>query len=222
MSSLTAVVLGATGLVGELLVQQLLQDANFSKVRILVRRPVEISHPKLEVEVVDFSNSVEYTNKLGRGDCIFCCVGTTNSKVKGDKNTYRKIDFDIPVNAAKWAKNQGIPNFMLVSSVGANANSSNFYLRMKGEVEREIAAVGLESFHTFRPGMLLGKRKEFRLFESIAKRVMPFLSLWFVGSLKKYRAIRHLDVAKAMIAAAKSGKKGNFIYHYEDMVEVHG
>src|SRR5438552_3842436 len=107
MQTMKAAVLGATGLVGEQLVQQLLNDPVFSKVRILVRRPVKLSHPKLETEIVTFDNLVEYRQKLGQGNCIFCCIGTTQKKVKGDKKAYHKIDVDIPVNAAKMGKDAG-------------------------------------------------------------------------------------------------------------------
>ncbi|MGI8637156.1 MAG: NAD(P)H-binding protein [Segetibacter sp.] len=220
MQSLTAVVLGATGLIGEQLVQQLLHDPAFSKVRILVRRPVELSHPKLESEIVDFDNLKEYRHKLGRGDCIFCCVGTTNKKVKGDKSAYRKIDFGIPVNAAKMGKEAAFTNYLLVSAVGANAASGNFYLKLKGEVEKEIEAAHFQSFHAFRPSILLGKRKEIRLGEMIGKSLMKVLSVLFVGGLKKYRGIKDETVAKAMIAAAKSGAEGVFIHHYAEMIEA--
>ncbi len=220
MQSLTAAVLGATGFIGEQLVQQLLSDTAFSKVRILVRRPVKLSHPKLEVEIVNFDNLTEYRHKLGRGDCIFCCIGTTQKKVKGDKNAYRKIDVDIPVNAAKMGKDAGFTNYLLVSAVGADAHSKNFYLRLKGEAEREIADLKFNSFHTFRPSILLGERKEFRLAESLGKGVMQGLSGLFAGSLKKYRGIEGADVAKAMVAAAKSGGKGMYVHHYDDMIKA--
>src|SRR4051794_36046383 len=125
MQSLTAVVLGATGLTGKALVQHLINDDVFSKVRILVRRRPDLSHPKLEVQLVNFDKLPEYRSKLRRGDCIFCCIGTTQKKVKGDKDAYRKIDFDIPVNAAKMGIDAGFTSYMLMSSVGANATSSN-------------------------------------------------------------------------------------------------
>ncbi len=219
MQSLTAVVLGATGLVGEQLVQQLLSGAAFSKVRILVRRPLELSHPKLQVEITDFSNLLDYRKKLGEGDCIFCCVGTTQKKVKGDKTEYRKVDFDISVNAAKMGKDAGFASYLLVSSVGANAHSKNFYLQLKGEVEKEIAALHFQSFHAFRPGILLGKRKEFRIGEVIGKAVIQAVQVLFIGGLKKYKGMEAAAVAKAMVAAAKSDKKGVFVHHYEDMME---
>lgn len=220
MQTLTAVVLGATGLVGEKLVQQLLNDPAFSKVRILVRRPVKLSHPKLEAEIVNFDNLAEYRLRLGRGDCIFCCVGTTQKKVKGDKKAYRKVDVDIPVNAAKMGKDAGFTKYLLVSAVGADRHSKNFYLQLKGEVEREIADLNFYSFHVFRPSILLGERKEFRLAESIGKGIMQGLSGLFMGKLKKFKGIAGADVAKAMIAAAKSDGKGMFVHHYDDMMKV--
>ena len=220
MEVLTAVVLGATGLVGEQLVQQLLNDPAFSKVRILVRRQVKLSHPKLEVQVVDFNNLRQFREKLSHGDSIFCCIGTTQKKVKGDKSLYHQIDVDIPVNAAKMGKVAGFSQYLLVSSVGANAHSKNFYLRFKGEVEREIADLNFITFHVFRPSMLLGKRREFRLSETIGKGVMQGLSGLFFGDFKKYRGIHARHVAEAMVAAAKSDGKGMFVHHYEDIMRL--
>jgi len=220
METMTAAVLGATGLTGENLVQQLLNDPAFSKVRILVRRPVKLSHTKLEVQVVNFDNLAEYRSKLGKGDCIFCCIGTTQKKVNGDKNKYRSIDLDIAVNAAKMGKDAGFTKYLLVSAVGANARAANFYMKLKGEVENEIAAIDFDSFHVFRPGFLMGKRKEFRLVEIIAKGVMPIISGLFFGKSEKYKAIEASAVAKAMTAAARSDEKGMFVYHYQDMLKI--
>lgn len=216
---MTAAVLGSTGFIGEQLVQQLLNDPAFSKVRILVRRQVKLSHPKLEVQIVNFNNLVEYRSRLGQGDCIFCCIGTTQKKVKGDKNQYHKIDVDIPVNAAKMGKDAGFTTYLLVSAVGADAHAANFYLRLKGEAEKEIAALNFISFHAFRPSILLGERKERRLGETIGKGIMKVISGLFLGKLKKYKGIEGAVVAKAMIAAAKSGGKGMFVHHYQDMMK---
>ncbi|HEX8460307.1 MAG TPA: NAD(P)H-binding protein [Segetibacter sp.] len=220
MQSSTAVVLGATGLIGEQLVQQLLNDPAFSKVRILVRRPVQLSHSKLEVAIVDFNKLSDYESKLGKGDFIFCCIGTTQKQVKGDKALYRKIDFDIPVNAAKLGIKAGFTKYFLVSAVGANAASQNFYLKLKGEVEAAITDIGFSALHVFRPSILLGKRKELRVAELFGKGVMQAISVFFAGALKKYKGIKGEDVAKAMIAAAKSDTKGLTMYEYEEMVKI--
>ena len=220
MQSLTAVVLGATGFIGEQLVQQLLNDDAFSKVRILIRRPVNLSHPKIEAQIVNFDNLSDYRSKLGSGECIFCCIGTTQKKVKGDKNRYRKIDMDIAFNAAQIGKDSGFTHYLLVSSVGANVDSSNFYFRLKGEIEKKIATLNFVGFHAFRPGILLGERKEFRLGVIAGKNAIQRISGLFLGKLRKYRGIKAADVAKAMVAASKSGEKRMFIHHYENMIKL--
>lgn len=214
---MTAVVIGSTGFIGHELVQQLLHDSAFSKVRILVRRPVGLSHIKLETAVVNFDDLPQLRKELGQGDCIFCCIGTTNKKVKGDKAAYRKIDVDIPLNVAKMAKEAGFGQYLLVSSAGANATSASFYLKIKGEVEQAIANVKFAAFHVFRPGILLGERNEERVVETIGKTVMTTLKSLLVGPLEKYRGIEGSAVANAMVSAAKSDKKGMFVYHYREI-----
>lgn len=159
MNGQTAVVIGATGLVGSALVDQLLNDDAFTRVRILVRRAVNLQHPKLEICMTDFSNYQQYQQQLGTGDCIFCCIGTTMAQVKGDKALYRTIDFDIPVNAARFGKAAGFQQYLLVSAIGANSSSRIFYPRLKGEVEEVIATFGFNSFHVFRPSFLLATEK---------------------------------------------------------------
>ena len=163
----TAVVIGATGMIGSCLVKQLLDDEDFSIVRVLVRKPLNEKHPKLEVRIIDFDNPHDFRAHLGTGDCIFCCIGTTMKRVGGDKIAYRKVDYDIAVNAAKFGEDAGFTTYVLVSSVGANAAASNFYLRLKGEVERAIRSIGFKSLHVFQPSMLLGNRAEYRFGETI-------------------------------------------------------
>ncbi len=220
MQSLTAVVLGSTGLIGAQLVEKLLKDNDFEKVRILVRRPFELTHEKLEVQMVNFDNLADFRAKLGSGDCIFCCIGTTQKQVKGDKTAYRKVDFDIPVNAAKMGKDAGFKKYLLVSSVGAKASARNFYLKLKGEVEKAIAEQHFESFHVLRPSMLLGDRKEVRMGEIIGKGIMNALPFLLTGALKKYRGINASDVAHAMVEASKLDVKGMVAHHYDDMMKM--
>jgi len=215
MNGQTAVVLGSTGLIGSEVLNQLLTDDAFTKVRALVRKPLSISHSKLEVCITDFSNYNDYQTKLGKGDCIFSCIGTTNAKVKGDKALYRTIDFDIPVNAARFGKEAGFHQFLLVSAVGANSKSSIFYSRVKGEVEEVIATFQFKSFHVFRPSVLLGNRNEKRMGERIGKVLFTVFSFLIPS---KYKGIQAADVAKAMIKAAKERKKGMRFYYFEDML----
>ena len=217
MQQQTAVVIGASGMIGNLVTQELLKDEAFTKVRVLVRKPIQLDHPKLETVIVNFADLNDYQKKLGTGDCIFSCIGTTQKNVKGDNKLYRSIDHDIPLNAATLGKAAGFHSFSLVSSVGANAASSNFYLRLKGELEDAISTVGFNSLHIFRPSMLLGNRKEFRFAENIFQGVFKTLSVVLLGSFKKYRAIQGETVAAAMVNAAKQEVEGKFIYEYDAM-----
>jgi uncharacterized protein YbjT (DUF2867 family) len=209
-----ATIIGSTGLIGGYLLNELLRDNYYNTIRILVRRPIDITHPKLEKKLVDFSDTESFRLALEDSDVVFCAVGTTQKKVKGDKAAYRKIDFDIPVNAARFCKMNGCEIFVLVSSVGANSKSKNFYLKLKGEVEDAVKAVNLKSVHIMRPSMLLGDRKEFRLGEKIGNPVMKAISFLLPA---KYKPIHVRDVAKAMLAAAKFGKDGSNTYEFTDI-----
>ena len=209
-----ATLIGATGLIGGYLLEELLKDDHFDTVRILIRSPVELAHPKLEKKLVDFNDSDSLLTALSNSDIVFCAVGTTQKKVKGDKAAYRKVDYDIPVNAAGFCKMAGCEKFILVSSVGANSKSNNFYLKLKGEVEDAVKAVGLKSAHIMRPSMLLGDRKEFRLGEKIGSPVMKAISFLLPS---KYKAIHGRKVAKAMFAASKKNEEGFFVYEYKEI-----
>jgi len=199
MNELTAVVIGASGLTGSYVVKELLKDDTFGIVRILVRRPLQIIHNKLRQEVANFNDINDYTQKLGEGDIIFCRIGTTQKKVKGDHAAYEKIDFDIPVNAARIGFAKKYKKFLMVSSVGANESSGNFYLKLKGKTENAIRRIAFNSICFFRPSILLGERKELRRVEKILQTGMKVLSIFFIGSLKKYHAIHARDVAIAMV-----------------------
>lgn len=215
MKEQTAVVIGATGLVGQILVEKLLADPDFKKVRILVRRETGIEHPKLEERIVRFDHYLEFTNQFGEGDVIFSCVGTTQKKVQGDQEAYRKIDFDIPVDAAKIGIEKGFQKFMLVSSVGADPASKNFYLRLKGETEEAIRTFPFKSIGLFRPSILLGERNEVRSGEKAAKILMRFFSRLLIGGYRKYRAIDARDVAAAMIRYSKQEDADTTVFEYD-------
>jgi len=218
----SAVVIGATGLTGGYVVNELLNDETFGEVTILARREFGLRHPKLKVKAVDFNDMNDYKNKLGKGDTIFCCIGTTQKKVKGDKAAYRKVDFDIVVNAAKLGKQAGFETFLLVSSIGANTKAGIFYLKLKGEVEDAVTAVGLNTIHIFRPSMLLGKRNERRFAEGLMQGIMKGISFLLAGRLRKYKSIEALTVARAMVAAGKNNDAGNHIYMYDEILKLAG
>ncbi|MHA4846489.1 NAD(P)H-binding protein [Flavitalea antarctica] len=217
MTGQTAVVIGATGMIGDLLVKQLIADPAFTRVRLLVRRPILFHESKIEVKLVNFDDPADLDQQIGRGDCIFCCVGTTQSKVKGDKTAYRKVDYDIPVNSAKAGLKYGFSKFLLVSAVGANPNSGNFYLKLKGETETALRKLNYPALHIFQPSLLIGERNEFRITEKIAQVLMPVFSFVLGGKMRKYRAVQGTDVARAMINAAKSDKTGVNVYLYDEI-----
>jgi len=206
---MTATLVGATGLIGSYLLEELLNDPYFDTVRILIRRPLDITHSKLEKKIVDFNDSDSLLVALSNNDVLFCAIGSTMKKVKADKEAYRKIDFDIPVNLARFCKMVGCEKFILVSSAGANSNSRNFYQRLKGETDEAVKSVGLKTVHIMRPSLLLGERKEFRFGENIGKAVMTSLSFLIP---EKYKAIQGKDVAKVMLALAKKNDEGVFVH----------
>ncbi|MEI3798686.1 MULTISPECIES: oxidoreductase [unclassified Chitinophaga] len=206
----TAIVIGATGLTGTHLVAALLHDPAFSKVKVLVRRPWAHARPKLESIIVDFEDEESLATAL-HGDILFCCIGTTIKKA-GSQERFRAVDYDIPVKCARIAKEQGITQFLLMSSVSANPNSRNFYLRTKGATEEAIQKVGFHSVNIFRPSVLIGQRKEFRFGEWIGRYLIQLFYFLLQGRWKKYRGIKAATVANAMIIAAKENDEGVSIY----------
>lgn len=156
--STTAAIIGSTGLIGSQVLELLLNDKHFSSIKIIVRRPLSIDHPKARVVVIDFADDAAFKQAVSGSGAVFCAVGTTQQKVKGNKEAYRKVDYDIPVHAARFCAEAGVGQFLLVSSVGADSNSNNFYLKLKGEVEDAVKRMNIPSVSIFRPSVLLGKR----------------------------------------------------------------
>jgi len=215
---MTATLVGSTGLIGGYLLDELLSDPYFDTVRVLIRRPIDITHAKLEKKIVDFNDSDSVLVALSNSDVVFCAIGSTMKKVKGDKEAYRKIDFEIPVNLARFCKMTGCEKFILVSSAGANAKSMNFYQRLKGETDEAVKEAGPKTIHIMRPSLLLGERKEFRPGENIGKAVMTTLSFLIP---EKYKAIQAKDVAKVMLALAKKNDEGVFIHENREIRDYH-
>lgn len=220
MNDLTAVIIGATGLTGNLVLEELLKDNDFKTVRILTRRNVKIIHPKLEQEIVNFNDLDDYTKKFGEGDVIFCCIGTTQKKVKGDKELYKQIDYDIPIHAASIGIAKGFKKFLIVSAIGANEKSSNFYVSLKGKIENALKQFHFDSLDIFQPSLLNGNRNETRVLEKMMQGVMDIVSFLFLGPLKKYHAIGADNVAKSMVYAATQNKNGVHYYTYQQMMEM--
>ena len=216
----TAVVLGATGLTGSSLVTLLLHDNRFSKVKVLLRKPTLKQRPGLEPIIVDFDDQESLTAAL-QGDVVFCCIGTTIAKA-GSQEKFREVDFNIPLRCAVIAHQNNIPQFVLMSSIGANINSRNFYQRTKGEIERAIEALGFPALQIFRPSVLLGRRQELRLGELIVALLIPVFYFFLQGSWRKYRPIKAVNVAKAMINAVINTPSGTHVYESDAIKELAG
>ena len=212
---LTANVIGATGLVGKQLVQQLLNDNRFEKVRIFVRRETGLKHLKLEEVVVNFAETETWQQYLN-GDVLFSALGTTLKQAGSKENQY-EIDFTFNLNFAQKAKENGIENYVLVSSVGANSKSSVFYTRMKGELDEAVAKIGFENLSILRPASLTGERKEKRIAEKIS---IPILNVLTRFMMKKYRPISDKTVAKAMINAALEQTSEKTLWEAEEVFQL--
>jgi uncharacterized protein YbjT (DUF2867 family) len=202
----TAIILGATGLTGGALLQLLLADPEFEKICLFSRRATGISHPKITEYITDLF-ALEKEEKAFQGNVVFCCIGTTKAKTP-DKEKYRKIDFGIPVSAARLCKHNGIETFMVISAMGANPNSSIFYNRTKGEMEREVLQAHIPNTYILQPSLIGGKRQERRLGEQIAK---IFMKVFGFLVPEKYKMIAPETIAKAMQVLSKGGYRGNRI-----------
>ncbi|HEY0031555.1 MAG TPA: oxidoreductase [Bacteroidia bacterium] len=214
----TAIVLGATGLVGNEVLKLLLQDDSFDQVKIFVRRSLQFSHPKLREHVINFNVINDHQEDI-KGDVLFCCIGTT-IKTAGSKEAFAQVDEHIPLAFARIAKQNGLKQFLIISSLGADKNSSNFYLKVKGEVEAVLETINFESLIILRPSMLLGERKEFRLGESIGKFLMKTLSFVFIRKLKKYKAIEAKAVASAMVRLSKTATANAKIIESDEIQSI--
>lgn len=208
----SALIVGATGLVGNELLHILLQSNAYENVKILIRKPIAINHPKLTQKLVDFNELEKYEEEFTVHD-VFCCLGTTIKKA-GSQEAFKKVDFEYPLKVAKLAKNNGAKQFLIVSAMGANSHSRIFYNRVKGEIEEALKQVQLPSLHIFRPSLLLGKRNEFRFGERVAEILSPILSPLLSGKLRKYKPIQGKDVAQAMYQIAKNNRTGEFVYEW--------
>jgi len=192
----TALLFGSSGLVGGHLLNQLIKDTNYSKIKLFVRTDPEISDPKVEVIKTDFTNLQNHKEDIIGDDC-FVCIGTTK-KSTPDKDDYRKVELDIPKEIAKIAKSNLVNSFIFVSALYANPKSSGDYVRFKGLVEEELKRLNFQKLVLMRPSFLMGDRKEKRVGEKIGIFVFKLLSPLLLGPLKKMRPIHSETVARAM------------------------
>lgn len=215
----TALVAGATGLVGKKLLRQLLDSTEYTRVIALVRKPVQqLQHLKLQQIVVDYHRLEDYRAEM-KADDVFCCLGTT-IKQAGTQAQMIEIDVLYPVSVAMVAYKQGAKQFIVISSMGADPKSSIFYTRTKGDMEQRLQQVGYSSLSIVRPSLLLGKRKNSRAGEQFGAVVSQALSFLMIGPLRKYRGIEASDVARAMYRIAQTSKSGTHIYMSDQLQRI--
>ena len=212
-----AAVFGATGLIGSKLIEFLKKDVNFKKIHLVLRSPAEFKDENVKIHKIDLFKKSEILNSLNTSKVVFIAIGTTMSKVKGDKDKYRRIDFGITKDIADSCKELGIDKLILVSSSGANLKSKSFYLNLKGSIEKYVTDLNLKSVSILRPSLLLGKRNEKRFVEKLAQIAIPKIS-FFMPS--KYKAIKAETVAKAMLQLSITESKGVKIFHYKEIIDL--
>lgn len=209
--SRTALVAGATGLVGQFLLQHLLADPRYSSIKVLSRRPLEQNHSKLQTLLTDYSG-LESLGQALRADDVYCCLGTTMRKA-GSKAAFERVDYHMVVNLAWTTKKASAQRFLVISAAGTCEKSLSYYSRVKAHMEKTVAEAGFETTHILRPSILMGPRREHRPGERFALMASPLLSPLLQGSLKKYRPIEADEVAAAMVTLAWRKASGVHIHH---------
>lgn len=206
-----ALVAGATGLVGQFLVQRLLASGAYDHIKLLTRRAIPMNDARVENVISDYSDLVALGSKL-KADDVFCCLGTTLKKA-GSRAAFERVDYQMVVDLARAAHAQGAHQFLVISAAGTAEHSPSFYSRVKARMERDIAAVGYGAVHIVRPSLLLGTRDDSRLGEQIGQMIMPLFNPLLVGGMKKYRAVHGSDVADALLQLAHREAQGVHVHH---------
>ena len=210
-----ALVIGATGATGKDLVNLLLEDASFERVDVFVRREVEASSPRLKVHVVDFDHIGDWAHLL-TGDVLFSCLGTTIRAAKSREAQW-KVDFTYQLESAREARKNGVPRYVLVSSIGANPKSGVFYTKMKGRLDEEVVKLGFPGCFILRPPSLVRKDSD-RFGEKVSVAVLKGLNR--IGLLRSLRPMDTEELAAAMVALAKEGGEGTRIIESQDILDI--
>ncbi len=212
-----ALLVGATGLVGRICLEYLLKDDFYQQVEIWVRRKTGITDPKLTEIITDFSNLNEI--KSNGADHVYCCLGTTIKKA-GSQPAFRLVDFEYVLTVGKLSEKFNTQKFIVISSIGANEVSPNFYLKTKGEMEKEIKNLSIPSVYIVRPSFIMGEREEFRFGEKAGLFIIKNLNFLLSGKMKKYRGIKADTIAKAMISLAKNGEQKKLVFESDKLQEL--
>lgn len=213
-----AIIFGASGFVGSHLLSELLNSPDYEQVIAVVRKNLSISHPKLNILMGDYSSLPALEPEIS-ADEVFITLGATR-ETSPEREKYYQVDHDYPVLAARIAKERGARSVFLVTAVGANSHSRIFYIRTKGETERDIIALDFEHTHIFRPSMIMGNRQENRPLEK------PFIKIWsvlnpiLVGKINRYRGMAGEDIARAMKNSAINQSEKLTVYHWKEMNDL--
>lgn len=216
MENKSALIAGATGLIGKDLLKNLLDEEYYQIIYILTRRPLGWEHEKVKQLIVDFDEFDEEVIPVV--DDVYCCLGTTMKKA-GSKSAFRKVDYHYPLKIAQLTLQKGARQYLLISALGAHKRSRFFYNQVKGEVEEAIAAIRFDALHIFRPSLLLGPRQERRIGERVSQILMRIISPLLIGRLRKYRPIHSKIVAQAMQKVAKKDLNGSYIFE-SDKIKI--
>ena len=211
----TALIFGSSGLIGNQLLELLVNNDKYSKIKLFVRSETSNSNSKIEIIKIDFNNLENHKDTMVGDDCFFC-IGTTRKNTP-DKNEYIKVEYNIPVEVAKITKENSIDSFIYVSSMGANPNALGLYLKNKGQAEEALKKINFPKLSIIRPSILLGNRRENRIGEKIGIFVMKSFSPLFLGKMKKYKPIKVENVAKAMVKAVENDYQNNILESDEIM-----
>jgi uncharacterized protein YbjT (DUF2867 family) len=206
----SVILVGSSGLIGSNLLSELIQSEAISEILLLVRRSTDVSSSKVKELIVNFEKPNSYSIDI-QADIIYSCLGTTKSETP-NSSLYRQIDLEYPLNLAKLGQKNGVAQFHIISSLGADAGSSNSYLKLKGELEQELKKLSISSLHIYQPSFLIGERKKDRLADKIMKPVFRLIDPLLIGPLKKYRSIKAADVARVMLNQSIKDLKGTFTY----------
>jgi len=213
----TALIFGSSGLIGNELLELILKDNNYIKIKLFVRSDLTDVNSKIEIIKTDFNNIENHKDKIVGDDCFFC-IGTTRKNTP-DKNEYIKIEYNLPIEVAKIARSNSVNNFIYISSLGANSNAASLYLKNKGQTEQDLIKLNFMNLSILRPSILLGNRKENRVGEKIGIFAMKTLSPLFLGNMKKYKPIKVEYVSKAMLQVAQKDYQKN-IFESDEIVKI--
>ena len=198
----TAIILGATGLTGGIILQKLIRDDNYKSIKLFSRSKID-GLPNKVVQFIGNLLEIDQFKSDFTSDEVYCCVGTTTKKTP-DKKRYKQIDYGIPVTAAKLSKDNNIPTFLVISAMGANKKSSVFYNKTKGEMEYDVLQQNIKNTFILRPSLIGGDRGEYRMLEKIGLVVFKLIQPLFIGKLKQYKIINAETIAIAMIKLANT------------------